>query len=834
MSTTAHDEIKYKDSKDSGEDQETLGTLNSPDLDKTGKPQKRAITEAKQAHQIAKNLRQKALDGRIKVAAVIAGKYNGELPFNEAKLREQQQGWRNNFSTQFLASIVDRVKPQFQNPINQAGVITYSSLPSLVPEAATKSRKFQEITTKTIRAWIGWNDFISGLIDLDLLFGNAAPARLDSETDWRPRNWRFDECYFPEGTGQHSSKLPVGAFEQEMVLHEFIKLIRNPEAAKRAGFDVENCIKEANKAKAGSNKDESDLAKQDAIREGSSIADTYATETRTVKLFHVVVQDYTGEVDLWTVTQEDGTLIRNVQRHRGKMEDAITFFTMQSGNHKYYGSKGLGRLLVNLHTAIERGRCLGADQMYLAGMVIMQADPKDINTIGFRVLHPFMVVPKDNEISQVVVKFDAMQFEVMDKKWTGIAESIAGAFIPPNIDNQGSSNTKIEAAQKAEREMAVKAGVLGRFWTHLSDLVSMMQRSMYCAVNLKEGKRIYDERQKKKEKGIKLFMRKIWDVIKVAIPEELRKNMGAEPEIVAADEEAVQAVVELLEEGLSIEEIAILAHTPSANSSQDQGLTRDQSLLAYIEESRNNPYVDQRVAEEMKAAIRLGEDVSRQLLIPMEDPNVEAQAYRQQIIEVSEMMDGEWMPVVSSDNHKLHRGTLAKKLVPIMQLVEQGATPPLVKAAELMLAHYMEHLKVDMKTDDETKKKEAGLIQQFTKILQDAAARMQDPNDPINVEGKPLQAGGPNGEITGTEQPGPEQLEATRKGAETSGKLLLALKDQELRQQELDFEKEKHEHQKTTDAMKLQQSNLTMIKDLAVETQEKGIVEGQQDIEQTV
>ena len=841
--------IAPADTRSSDKDRNaSSNTLNSPEIGKDGKPTQRAVTSASQAYSIAKNLRDKAKGGRIKTAATIAQKYNGEPPFNEQDLSKTGQAWRNNFSTNFLASIIDRVKPQMLDPINKADVLTHSVLPPQVENAATKSRKFCEATTKVIRRWPAWRDFASQLSQENVLFGNAVPAWLDGPTEWRPRLWKFDECYLPDGTSQHASTVQVAVFEQKMLIHEFIQLFADRDVAEKAGYTVDNCIVAANKSKPNNQRktDETDLQKQDRLREGAGLADSSAVEAKTVDLYHVLVRDYTGGVDLWTVTQDEGLEIRNIQDLHEQCEDALTLFTFQSGNGKLYGSKGLGRLLTNLHIAIERGRCLGADQMYLSGLIIFKTDKKDAASLQARVRHPFVFVSKDMEVITEQIQFNVQAFEMMDAKLTQLAESIAGAFIPPNLNQEG-ANTKIEAAQNAERELAVKEGVLGRFFDHLADLIGAMQRKIYSPINLREGKRAFDKKIERQQSGVKVLMRRVWKLLKAAFKDKEKSEPDiTESGIGMADEEAVAAVVELLEAGLTVEDIAMLALSPAAVSNATDGAAKDNTTLLYIANNRQNPFIDQKAATEMEARIAIGEDRAKQLVVQTDDPQVEAIALRQQLIELSEMMDTVPMPVAASDKHATHRKVIAAKIESIMQICQQAPTPKTITAAKLILNHYGQHVQMDALMPPDQKKTEMqGVIADLKTIasIEQAVAKQQEElakqgltveGTPVPVNGQPPQVG-PDGRIVGEAAPGQPggpamHPEDVRMMAEAKK---LDQEDQRiaLEHRALDLEEQRLNGEQTLKGLSLQQDNMRIVQDAARDTQAAGEREADRELE---
>lgn len=802
-------------------------TLNSPQLNAQGKPTARAITSASQAHNIAKDLRDRAKTGRVATAALIAAKYNGEPPFDPEALSRTGQAWRNNFSTNFLASIVDRVKPQMLDAINKADLLTHSALPVNYPNGTTKSRLFCEITSKVIRRWPAWRNFSSGIAQENVLYGNACPAWTDSRFEWRPKLWKFDEAFLPEGTGQHSTSVQVACFEQKMLIHDFISLIQNPEAADKAGFNVANCIIAANSVKnntpTNSTADETALQKQDRLREGGTLADSLATKAKTVDLYHILVRDYTGGIDLWTVTQDNGLEIRSVENLHEQVEDALTLFTFQSGNEKYYGSKGLGRLLSNLHIAIERGRCLGADQMYLSGLIIFKTDKKDAISLQAKVRHPFIFVPKEMDVVQEQVVFNVQAFEMMDAKLTQLAESIAGAFIPPDLNQEG-ANTKIEAAQNAQREMAVKEGVLGRFFEHFADLVGAMQRKLYNHINLREGYRAWEAKQVKQGQGIKVLARRVWKLLTRAFP--TRKDIEPDvPEGTMADPEAVGAVVELLESGLTVEEIAMLAQSPASVNNSTDGSQRDANTLTFIQNNRTNPQVDQEAATRMEARLVCGEDRANELVARQHDPNVEAVAVRDQVMELAHMLDGTEMPVAASDKHETHRKVLAQKLDGLMEVVKTAPTPEIVGGAELTLNHYAGHIQLDQTMPPEQKQAEMKGVQEDLVIVEQAKKALEQlakeaaangvqggPNGmPVPVQGQPPTVDA-NGNIVGERQSiNPDDADLHLRVAEheqENRRIAIAENEQRLRAEQQQFDQAK-------DTVGMIQSNLGMAQEAA-------------------
>lgn len=804
-------------------------SLNSPKVDpKTGKATQRAVSSFPQAHGICKNLYQRAREGRLWTAATIRENYDGRAPFREEDMRKTGQRWRNNWSTQNLASIVDRVKPQFMDPIQDAGVITFSKLPPDIDDGAEKSNKFRKVITKTIRAWQGWPDFLSLLTQEEILHGNACPGWIDP-TDWRPRMYLYDHVFLPEGTWQHSSKAALVVFAQEILLYQFLQIIQDPESAKDAGYDIEGCVKAANEAAGLEAKGElTPLEQQDRIREQGTFGASYDTAVKNVDLYHLLVVDYSGEVDLWTVSQKTGHAVRHVEGIYSSFTEAASFFTFQTGNGKFYGSKGLGRLITNLHIAIERNRCFAYDSFYLSQLPIAKGAEQDIKRAQFTVKFPFLLMPAGIEIVKESVNFDVEGFMAMDEKLVSLEESIAGAFIPPNIDQGGAPNTKIEAAQKAEREMAVRQGVLGRFFGQIADLVGTMQQKICSVDNCKEALHIFRERQKQKKKGFRLIAARLFDWLKSIIgASDLEKaQIDSDKKSKIADEDAVSAILELLEAELTMEEIGMLALCPAGNSVEENADEEDQKMIALIQQKieEKSPYFDQKKMAQVQAETMVGEDRAALILRNGQyDPSDITTQTNRQIMEMSEMINGNYMGVSGDDIHAIHReamsGQQGGKLDGVMQALTGALNPQLVAVAQFFLSHYSGHLSMDDTLTDADRMAESQKVEAWAKLLKQAQTKLAaEVKKAAQQQGQPQPGASPS--PLGQQQPqfGPDGnvIPGQANGAMTSEGMIILAADMAMhkdniaiktRQLDLQEQKQNHEQQMdllghTTDAQK--------------------------------
>lgn len=679
--------------------------LNSPKLDKAGNPTQKAISSYKQAHAIAKAFFDADRDGRVATGGKVEDVYDAPPPYKLADLRASKQEWRNNYSERFLPSTIDRVKPQLGDPIRRADSLTYASLPADYDDGAKKTKTFRKEITDTIRAWDSWSDLVDSTAQETYKHGSAVLGFLD-KYEWRPKFFRFDQRHTPPKCPQISAKATCFVLGQDIPLHEFMQLVKDSDAAKAEGYDTEGCIKAINDARPpGESGDETKMEEVDRRRAQGGLEKSYGEKGGLfeVRLWHVFVQEWEGGVAVWTVDRK-GNEVRHIERIFDTMDEAATFFTLQTANYQFEGSIGAGRMLGNLSRGIDKLSCFGADCSYLSGMPVVRAAEKDINQFSFRVVSPFIVIPGGYEVSDARLQFKPEDITGQIKRLKETGEAIAGAFIPPAIDKSGTANTKIEAAQRAERELAVKDGVLGRWFRHVGDLITQMQRKICCPINMAEAVGLFAQEQannggngtngNKPPTTKKNFLSKIAHKIISTFAPEKAKEYEVQPESKTCDAEAVNCILNMMRQGLTPVEIAMLAACPAHNNGLQSGEQADQRTVDFLSGAAvNNPLYDQPAVERMRAELVIGPDRANEVLLPEEpDPNEQAQIERQQLMELGHMEAGIPMPVSSMDDHKAHLGILLPHLETLMTALGTAPDKERMETAKMEIEHALQHV----------------------------------------------------------------------------------------------------------------------------------------------
>jgi hypothetical protein len=695
---------------------EQLGRFNTPEFaEDSTEVVNKPISSAQQAYEVFQRLQRDNL-ARANRNKLITDSYNGTPPFDQKRLDAAAEGWRANFSTLVLATFVDRVTPRLTDAVHGMRFLTASSLPDSFVDATNKSQKFRERTTEQIRQWNGWIDFTEQIATENVLYGYTGAIQLD-EFEWRPQTFRQEDMLFDEQAPQLAEKLPVFCIKSNYYIHEMCDIIADPETAKKAGYHVDNIKSAVEKAAPPYDSFVYNPRQlSDMVREGN-LYYSFHRSSKMIETAHVLVKCYDGTVDHWWVNR-NGSNRSNRNRNKPmekspsadiqlgihdpkrieedpyelfygeavaeSMEDVITLFSFQSGNNRLFGSKGIGRLLYNLSLACEKARMSFIDAMYISGLLVGQAEESIIGRLQPHVRSPFMVIPEGFSLLMQQFRVDVNNWLGLDQKFTNTAEIIAGAFLPDQqqISNNG---TAIQTATKesidAVKEEEVKQGMMSRWWIQFTKAVGAIQRRIYSRRNLRAALAQRKARMKAADKGMTLISKDLYKAM-MSVDSTTDMQFLAAPDLGDADESSVDTIMALMDDGLSIQEIIILANEPATEFNNSAGVDDDMKFLQFYQLAHGNANFDQSKLDEMAGNKLIGFATTKEIYVPMPTQTSDIEAQRQQQLEWTTMLGGIGVQVSQRDPHMQHFQTLVPAVVDHLKIASQ--MPPIQVPKDLL------------------------------------------------------------------------------------------------------------------------------------------------------
>jgi hypothetical protein len=715
---------------------EQLGRFNSPKFaEDSTEVVNKPITTAQQAYEVFCRL-QRDNQARANRNKLLADAYNGAAPFDQKKLDNAEQGWRANFSTLCLSTFVDRVVPRLTDTVHAMKYLTASELPDSFLEATNKTQKFRERTTEQIRSWNGWIDYVEQVACENVIYGYTGAVQMD-EFEWRPQTFRQEDVLFDEQAPQLSDKLPVFVIKANYYIHECVEIIEDAETAAEAGYNVDN-IKVAIEKAAPPTDSMVYNPRQlsDMVREGNLFY-SFHRSSKMVETAHIFVKCYDNSVDHWWVNR-NGSKRSNVQSRSQKkkakpepeidptgdeprpmdddpyelayfesvcesMADAITLFSFQAGNNRLFGSKGIGRLLYNISLATEKARMSFIDAMYISGLLVGQAEESIIGRLQPHVRSPFLIVPEGFQLLMQQFRVDVNNWLGLDQKLINLSENIAGAFLPnpDQVSNNGQVvQTATASSIDAVKEEQVQSGLLSRWWVQFGKGVGAMQRRIYSKTNLRAAMKQRKAKLKAADTGKTMISKDLYSMM-TEVDSTTSDMFVSAPDLGQADEASVDTIMALLDDGLSVQEIIILAHEPATEVSDDTGPDSDMKFTMFYQLAQNSQNFDKAKVDEMAGNRLLGFKACKELYVPQPGQTTEIEAQRSQQMEWATMLgSGIGVQVSQRDPHMQHFSTLVPAVADHLRIASQ--MPPvqipkdLLNACKLGATHCEAHIQAMM------------------------------------------------------------------------------------------------------------------------------------------
>jgi len=712
---------------------EQLGRMNSPKFKgDTTEVANKPISSAYQAFEIFQRL-QRDNQARANRNKLIADSYNGASPFDQKKLDNAGEGWRANFSTLVLATFVDRVVPRLVDAVHSMKFLTAAELPDAYTDATNKTDKFRTRTTELLRSWVGWIDHVEQVACENVLYGYTATVQMD-EYEWRPVTFRQEDVLFDEQTPQLATKVAVFVVKANYYIHEAVDIIQDEDAAAEAGYNVANLMNAIEQAAPPYDSFVYNPRQlSDMVREGN-LYYSFHRSSKMIETAHVFCKCYDRTVDHWWVNRNGAKRSNRPTKGRDapprpepegdeprppeqdpyelgyfeacaeSMDDVITLFSFQAGNNRLFGSKGIGRLLYNICLSIEKTRMAFIDAMWMSGMLVGQAEEAMIGRLQPHVRSPFLMVPEGfSLLHQPQFRVDFQAWLALDQRQTSTAELIAGAFLPTPapINNNGQQvQTATKSSIDAVKEEEVKEGMMARWWCQFTRGISSIQRRIYSKTNLRAAMRQRKARLKASDLGLSMINSDLYDAM-MEVDSDTKAQFTPAPDLGQADADAVQVILDLMDDGLSIQEIIILANKPATEFSEHTGRDDDMMFLQFYQLAKGNQNYDQSKLDEMCGNRMVGFKTTKEIFIPQPSQTSDIEAQRAQQMEWATMLgSGIGVQVSARDPHMTHFQTIVPAVADHIRIASQ--MPPtqvpkdLLNACKLGVTHGEAHLQAMM------------------------------------------------------------------------------------------------------------------------------------------
>jgi hypothetical protein len=351
--------------------------LELDSLDEKGKAVETRLKNVKAALSIFQTLAkadEKSSVNRARIDAM----FDGSAPYNQGSLVSSGQPLKTNLNFGEAQRLLDISLSAY--------VDLYSSLERLVEIKGTLGEKSEiapaeEIVADELTHLIrSWPEFHSAYLRLCTTFikHGVSIAYFDTPDDWKFRVGGFHDILIPRQTPASESCIDIAVGRREYLLHELYSFIKNPEAAAKVGWDVEEVKRVIAKNASTKGRDyKSNFDNYEVLQQEMKNNDIYqGIQNPSVSILHFWVKEMDGSVSHYMAAENTPKdfMYKKVSRYENA-EQAYVMFTYGVGsNGTYHSVRGLGQRIFSHIQTSNRLRCQQIDGAMLASAVMIQPE----------------------------------------------------------------------------------------------------------------------------------------------------------------------------------------------------------------------------------------------------------------------------------------------------------------------------------------------------------------------------------------------------------------------------------------------------------------------------
>jgi hypothetical protein len=377
-------------------------------LDEKGKAVETRLKNVKSAlsifHTLAK-ADEKSSVNRARIDAM----FDGSAPYNQTNLVSSGQPLKTNLNFGEAQRLLDISLSSY--------VDLYSSLERLVEVRGTQGEKSEIVPSEEIVAdelthlMRSWPEFHSAYLRLCTTFikHGVGIAYFDTPDDWKFRVGGFSDILIPRQTPASESCIDVAVGRREYLLHELYAFIKNPEAAAKVGWNVDEVKRIITKNASTKGRDSSvgSFDNYEVLQQEMKNNDLYqGIQNPTVSVLHFWVKEMDGSVSHYMSAENlpEDFMYKKVSRYENAEQAYVMFSYGVGSNGTYHSIRGLGqRIFAHIQTS-NRLRCQQIDGAMLASAVMIQPeDQRSLDELQFSYYGAYAVMSPNVKIVEKAI-----------------------------------------------------------------------------------------------------------------------------------------------------------------------------------------------------------------------------------------------------------------------------------------------------------------------------------------------------------------------------------------------------------------------------------------------
>jgi hypothetical protein len=467
------------------------------------------LKDSNVAYQIYAQLRdgdQTASVNRSKVDAM----YNGRPPFDSAYLRSIGQGHRSNLSFGEAEADLEATMVSYTDLINSVDYLIKCTIDTdrYSPEEIERlSNIFAEEFTRLYRQ--DWPDFFFRfqLLCKEFVKHGVAFTYFEDEFTWKWNVSGWNNFLLPKMTKASDDSVEVAIALREYLPHELYQFIKDPEAAKECGWNIE-CVRNAI-TKACVNEVTESWETIESRLKNNELYYSYA-KSAVIRVCHYFVREFDGSYSHHIGTRDFASpdyLYSKLCRFKNANQ-AFVSFCYGIGDGFFHSIRGQGfKIYDHIITSQQLQNALidGAKLGTAVGIKPINGQNAGDLTIAYS--GPLVIFPENCEVVQTNIPNIAERTIPVVNYLAQMRSNNTGTYQSRAMNPDGQARSATEAQLQAANSSILSTGAMNLFYTPFEKLLTECIRRLngdWWTAKDQGGREVFNFRKRLAKRGFDL------------------------------------------------------------------------------------------------------------------------------------------------------------------------------------------------------------------------------------------------------------------------------------------------------------------------------------------
>jgi AcrR family transcriptional regulator len=437
--------------------------------------------------------------GRSQQRGRVKGMIDGNAPYDEGKRKEAGIEWTANLNFGDGKAILQSARTPYYQLFK--GVQNYATFATNYDTDNPDRTIWEDSIAKRFTCLLDrWKQFDWHMqaSQYQLLLEGWSPLIFDKDGDWRFKSIPANAILVPkEACSTVDDRLPWVAVRVPYRVHELYDFIRNPDAAKDKGWNVE-LVKQVIMSASQSmypqrnwNTVPWETWQQDFKNKDLAVSYTKADIVYCCYLF---VREFAkggepGKVSKFIVTEQvlagaqntgesssvaDGFLYEDIGKY-DDYGDAMTVFFLDSGDGTWHGQRGLAMECFKHVEVMNRLKCRAVDGAFIRGSLVIKPNQQsDLQKMQVAQVGPVTYIPPGTEVVTGQLTGAIDEALAVDRLLTNHLANNIGHFNQRSVggreDGRGEARTAAEIQAQIAKEATLSDGQITLYYSTLDCL----------------------------------------------------------------------------------------------------------------------------------------------------------------------------------------------------------------------------------------------------------------------------------------------------------------------------------------------------------------------------